>query len=155
VPTGESGLAYFLSRQSQPYRSALAELKKLREEENALLNDTPEIMTMEELPQRRVTHLLKRGAYDAPGEEVQPNPPAKLFEFQKDGPRKRLGLAQWLTDRRNPLTARVVVNRVWKMHFGRGIVATPEDFGSQGRLPSHPELLDWLAGWFMDNGWDV
>jgi len=60
-----------------------------------------------------------------------------------------------MVDRKNPLTARVVVNRIWRMHFGRGIVASQEDFGSQGKLPTHPELLDWLAGWFMDNGWDV
>ena len=154
-PTNVQLLDYFLARQDRPYRAALAELKKFRETENALVNDVPEIMAMEELPQRRITHLLKRGAYDAPGDEVQPSTPTKILEFPATAPRNRLGLAQWLTDRRNPLTARVVVNRVWKMHFGRGIVATPEDFGGQGRLPSHPELLDWLAGWFMDKGWDV
>jgi hypothetical protein len=60
-----------------------------------------------------------------------------------------------MIDRQNPLTSRVVVNRIWRMHFGRGLVASQEDFGSQGKLPTHPELLDWLAGWFMDNGWDV
>ncbi|MSU57160.1 MAG: DUF1553 domain-containing protein [Pedosphaera sp.] len=150
-----AALQYFLARKHEPYRAALAELKKLREQENALVNDVPEIMVMDEMPQRRVSHLLKRGAYDAPGDEVQPETPAKVLEFPATAPRNRLGLAQWLTDRRNPLTARVVVNRVWKTHFGRGLVATPEDFGSQGRLPSHPELLDWLAGWLMDNGWDV
>ena len=81
--------------------------------------------------------------------------PASLPAFPASEPRNRLGLARWLTSRSNPLTARVVVNRIWRMHFGRGIVATQEDFGSQGKLPSHPELLDWLAQRFMDSGWDV
>lgn len=133
----------------------LAELKKLREQENNLISDVPEIMVMEEMPTPRVTHLLKRGAYDAPGEVVQRDTPAALLAFPKDAPRNRLGLAHWMTDRQNPLTARVVVNRIWRMHFGHGIVASQEDFGSQGKLPTHPELLDWLAGWFMDHGWDV
>ncbi len=148
-------LEHFLFRHHQPYLALVAELKKFRDEENTLINDVPEIMTMEEMSPRRVTHVLKRGAYDAPGDEVQPDTPEKLLKFPDGQPRNRLGLAQWLTDRNNPLTARVAVNRVWKMHFGYGLVATPEDFGSQGRLPTHPELLDWLAGWFMDHGWDV
>ncbi len=148
-------LDYFLARQSEPFRTALAELKNLREQENALVNDVPEIMVMEELPQRRVTHLLKRGAYDAPGDVVQPDTPAALPKFPANAPRNRLGLADWLVEKQNPLAARVVVNRIWKMHFGRGIVATADDFGSQGKLPSHPELLDWLTGWFVNNGWDV
>ena len=123
--------------------------------ENALIADVPEIMVMDEMPDARETHLLKRGAYDAPGEVVPRDTPASLPPFPADQPRNRLGLARWLTDRHNPLAARVVVNRIWRMHFGRGLVATQEDFGSQGRLPSHPELLDWLAGRFMDDGWDV
>jgi len=135
--------------------AALAELKKLREQENALINDVPEIMVMEELPQPRVTHRLNRGAYDAPAEIVERDAPEWLLPFPKDQPRNRLGLARWMTDRRNPLPARVAVNRIWRMHFGRALVASQEDFGSQGKLPTHPELLDWLAGWFMDNGWDV
>jgi hypothetical protein len=81
--------------------------------------------------------------------------PASLPPFPADEPRNRLGLARWLTSRQNPLAARVVVNRIWRMHFGRGIVSTQEDFGSQGRLPTHPELLDFLAATFMDGGWDV
>ena len=136
-------------------RNALAELKKLREEENVIINDVPELMVMEELPQPRITHRLNRGAYDAPAEVVQRDTAEWLLPFPKDQPRDRLGLARWMVDRKNPLTARVVVNRIWRMHFGRGLVASQEDFGSQGKLPTHPELLDWLAGWFMDNGWDV
>jgi len=146
---------YFLARHHEPYRAALADLKRLREQDNDLINDVPEIMTMQELPQPRPAFILKRGAYDAPGDPVQPDTPASVLPFPADQPRNRLGLGRWLIDRRNPLTARVVVNRIWRMHFGRGIVATQENFGSQGRLPTHPELLDWLAGWFMDHGWDV
>ena len=146
---------YFLARIHAPTQAALAELKKLREQENNLINDVPEIMVMEEMPVPRETHLLKRGAYDAPGEIVERDTPAAVLPFPKDQPRDRLGLAHWMTDRKNPLTVRVVVNRIWRIHFGRGLVATEQDFGSQGKLPTHPELLDWLAGWFMDNGWDV
>ncbi len=146
---------YFLNRHHPPYIAAVAELKKLRVAENALIADVPEIMVMDEMPTPRETHLLKRGAYDAPGEVVSRDTPASLPPFPADQPRNRLGLARWLTDRHNPLTARVVVNRIWRMHFGRGLVTTQEDFGSQGRLPSHPELLDWLAGRFMESGWDV
>jgi len=154
-PTNEASFDYFLTRHHEPYRAAMVELKKLREQENALISDIPEIMVMEELPQPRVTHLLKRGAYDTPGEIVPRETPEWLLPFPKDQPRDRLGLARWMVDRKNPLTARVAVNRIWRMHFGRGIVLSQEDFGSQGKLPTHPELLDWLAGWFMDNGWDV
>nr|MBP9902945.1 DUF1553 domain-containing protein [Verrucomicrobiota bacterium] len=146
---------HFLARQHEPYRVALAELQQLRAQENALINDIPEIMTMQEMPQARPTFVLKRGAYDAPGDPVVRSTPASIGVFPANAPRNRLGLAQWMVDRQNPLTARVAVNRIWKMHFGRGIVATLDDFGSQGKLPTHPELLDWLAGWFMDNGWDV
>ncbi len=148
-------LAYFLARQYEPYRDAAAELKKLREQQNDLVNDIPEIMVMEEMAHPRPTHRLNRGAYDAPAELVGRDTPEAILPFPKDQPRNRLGLAHWMTERQNPLTARVVVNRIWAMHFGRGLVATPEDFGSQGSLPTHPHLLDWLAGWFMDHGWDV
>lgn len=150
-----ASLDYFLARQYESYQTAQADLKKLRAQENALFNDIPEIMTMQEMPQPRPTFVLKRGAYDAPGDPVQRDTPASILAFPTNAPRNRLGLAQWMVDRQNPLTARVVVNRIWKLHFGRGIVATPDDFGSQGKLPTHPELLEWLAGWFMDNGWDV
>ena len=146
---------HFLRREHQPSLSAAAELRQLRAEENALISDVPEIMIMEEMRQPRPAHRLKRGAYDAPEEIVPRDTPASLPPFPREQPRNRLGLARWLTHRTNPLAARVVVNRIWRMHFGRGLVATAEDFGSQGKLPSHPELLDWLAGRFMDGRWDV
>jgi len=153
---GQTNLfTYFLAREHQPYRAAMAELKHFREQENALVNDIPELMVMEELAQPRETHLLQRGAYDAPGEVVQRDTPVAALPFPQDQPRNRLGLARWMVDGEHPLTARVAVNRIWRMHFGRGLVATEQDFGSQGRLPTHPELLDWLAGWFVDHHWDV
>jgi hypothetical protein len=105
--------------------------------------------------QRRKTHLLIRGSFLNPGEEVSPGTPAVFPAFGEDRPRGRLGLAQWLVDRDNPLTARVVANRQWEQLFGAGIVFTSEDFGSQGMLPTHPELLDWLAIELMDNGWSL
>jgi len=147
--------AHYLARQHQPSIMALQELRRLREEENRLVADVPELMVMEEMASPRPAHVLARGAYDVPGEIVTRDTPRSLPPFPQNQPRDRLGLARWLTDRGNPLAARVVVNRIWRQHFGRGIVASPDDFGSQGKLPTHPELLDWLAGWFMDHGWDV
>lgn len=146
---------HYLHRESEAYQRQCQKIRQLREQENDLINDVPELMVMEEMPTPRVTHRLNRGAYDAPAEVVERDAPEWLLPFPKDQSRDRLGLARWLTDRKNPLTARVVVNRIWRMHFGRGLVASQEDFGSQGKLPTHPELLDWLAGWFLDNGWDV
>jgi hypothetical protein len=154
-PRDPAAFEHFLVREHQPYISAVAELTRLRAEENTLVSDVPEIMVMEEMRQPRPAHRLKRGAYDAPQEIVPRDTPASLPPFPRSQPRNRLGLARWLTDRTNPLAARVVVNRIWRMHFGRGLVASQEDFGSQGKLPSHPELLEWLAGRFMDDGWDV
>jgi hypothetical protein len=154
-PNSDAAFNHFLARHYEPYLSALAELRALRVAENTLLAGVPEIMVMEEMPKPRPAHRLERGAYDAPREVVPRGTPASLPPFPAGQPRNRLGLARWLTARRNPLAARVVVNRVWRMHFGRGIVATQEDFGSQGRLPTHPELLDWLAAWFMDGGWNL
>jgi mono/diheme cytochrome c family protein len=103
----------------------------------------------------RKTHIFKRGDFRKPMEEVQPDVPAFLPQLPKDAPRNRLTLGKWLVDKKNPLTARVTMNRFWQAYFGRGIVTTSEDLGTQGEKPSHPELLDWLACEFMDKGWDM
>ena len=136
-------------------RAAQAELQKWRDAENDLVTPVREIMVMKEMPQPRETHLLRRGNYAMVGERVERSTPASLPPLPAGRPADRLALADWLTDRNHPLTARVEVNRIWKMHFGRGLVATPEDFGSQGRPPTHPELFEWLTAWFMDHGWDL
>ena len=115
-----------------------------------------EVMVMKDSIKRRPTYILKRGAYDAKGDEVTFDlPPAILpFDSVYYGP-NRLGLTKWLFDKKNPLTARVFVNRMWQEFFGRGLVRTAGDFGMQGEMPSHPELLDWLALDFMSNGWNI
>jgi len=149
-----SGIRHQASRFDTNILAATLRLKVLRDQENTFVTGLREIMTMEELPKPRETHLLKRGAYDSPGEIVIANTPQRIFGFASNLPRNRLGLAKWMTDSKNPLTARVAVNRVWKLHFGRGLVNTMNDFGSQGELPTHPDLLDWLARRFIDTGWD-
>jgi TolA-binding protein len=105
--------------------------------------------------ERRKTHMFIRGSFLSPGEEVNANTPAVFPAFSDELPRNRLGLAKWLVDRNNPLTARVAANRQWEQLFGNGIVLTSEDFGSQGMLPTHPELLDWLAVELIDNEWSL
>jgi hypothetical protein len=114
-----------------------------------------ELMVMQEMAKPKKTYLLSRGQYDAPSKEVFPNTPERIFPFPTHLPKNRYGLAQWLTDERNPLTARVAVNHLWQNFFGNGIVKTAEDFGNQGEMPSHLDLLDWLALEFKENGWNV
>lgn len=130
------------------------ELARLEEERRQYLLTVPTVMVMQETRPRQA-YVLKRGAYDAHGDPVSPAVPAALPPMKLEWPKNRLGLAYWLVDRGNPLTARVMVNRLWQMLFGTGLVKTVEDFGSQGDWPVHAELLDWLAVEFMDNGWDV
>lgn len=109
------------------------------------------------------THLLKRGDVKSPGDVVRPGAlsaiaePRSDFGLAADAPEaeRRLKLAEWITDPRNPLTARVMANRIWQYHFGLGIVATPNDLGASGAQPSHPELLDWLAGKLIEDGWSI
>ena len=146
--------AYFAGF-DESVRSELATLTQARTTLAGELDRTPQIMTMTELPEPRVARILERGRYDLPTEVVEPATPAILPPFPENAPRNRLGLADWLVEPGNPLTARVAVNRLWMVAFGTGLVATPEDFGVQGIRPSHPELLDELTLDFIESGWDV
>ncbi len=114
-----------------------------------------ETMVMQDAQSPSQAHIMMRGDYTAPGEPVDVGVLASLHPLDPALPTNRLGLAQWLVDENNPLTPRVVVNRIWGEIFGRGIVTTPEDFGMQGATPSHPELLDWLALQFVENDWSI
>jgi hypothetical protein len=114
-----------------------------------------EVSIMKDRDTARKAYILNRGNYDQHGEEVEPGTPASILPFPSSYPRNRLGLAQWLFNEKNPLTARVFVNRMWQEFFGRGIVKSAADFGMQGDLPTHPALLDWLAVDFRENGWNI
>lgn len=131
------------------------DLIAVRKERETFYRSIPTVMVMEDSATPRDAFILKRGAYDAHGEKVTPGIPEVLPQPPADAPNNRLGLARWLVDKRNPLTARVTVNRFWQMYFGTGLVKTVDDFGSQGEWPVHQELLDWLATQFMESGWDV
>jgi hypothetical protein len=146
---------HYLLRVDPAFAATRKALTAVRGEENALLTARPEVMTMRELPAPRPTFVLARGAYDAPTERVEPGTPEVMGPQPKTARADRLALARWLVDPRHPLFSRVIVNRYWAQLFGRGIVATPADFGSQGRLPTHPELLDWLAARFAETGYDL
>jgi mono/diheme cytochrome c family protein len=156
------------SKRTKPQALALAryfgsiapELKALRDKIVALEKArpvAPSVPVMAELPpaKRRVTRVLRKGNFLDPAEVVAPGVPASLHALPAGASPDRLGLARWLTDRRNPLTARVAVNRLWSQIFGTGLIETEEDFGTQGEPPSHPELLDWLAIFYQDSAWDT
>ena len=113
------------------------------------------VSVMGELDSIRPTFVLDRGIYDQPLDPVEPTTPESILSFGPKYEKNRLGLAKWMFSRENPLTARVFVNQIWQEFFGKGIVTTPGDFGMQGALPSHPELLDWLSVDLMENGWDM
>ncbi|MGH9255805.1 MAG: DUF1553 domain-containing protein [Vicinamibacterales bacterium] len=134
---------------------ALAALIQARDVENALVSVVPQVMIMGDTPTPRPTYVLVRGNYEDHGELVPPRGLNAVLPWNSQWPENRIGLARWLFDPKNPLTARVFVNRVWQMHFGRGLVETAEDFGSQGSIPTHPELLDFLAVTFRESGWDL
>jgi hypothetical protein len=138
------------------YRTLTERVKGLEQEYTQIRDRSPITHIQQERTDTQPeTNLLMRGQYDKKGELVRAATPAVLHAFSADLPRNRLGLAKWLTDAQNPVTARVTVNRFWQEVFGNGLVATPEDFGVMGSPPTHPELLDWLAVDFRENGWNV
>jgi hypothetical protein len=147
---------YFLKYSApQKERQLYAQLKNLRTEKGKLEEAIPTVMIMAEMQNPRETFVLGRGQYDNPKEKVTAGVPAVLPPMAPGLPMNRLGLAKWIVNPANPLTARVAVNRYWQEYFGTGIVKTSEDFGSQGEPPSHPLLLDWLATEFVHTGWNV
>lgn len=146
---------WFFDRADPFAKSLREELASLPDKIKEVDDAIPVTMVMVEEQPRRPSYLLKRGAYDARGEQVPANVPASLLPFPENAPDNRLGFAKWLVDPRHPLTARVAVNRWWEMYFGTGIVETTEDFGVQGSYPSHPELLDWLASELAGKQWNV
>jgi hypothetical protein len=149
-------LDFYNKRYNQTYLKNVARLTTLRNEHNILNEPVHEIMIMQELKgERRQSYILDRGLYSNHGEKVEPGVPEAVYPFDESLPKNRVGLAKWLTDPKHPLVSRVVSNRYWAMLMGDGIVRTPEDFGSQGKLPTHPEALDWLSREFIDSGWDV
>lgn len=147
--------SYYLQTVDGPYQARLKDLQAARQEQAEFVETIPEIMVMQDLPEPKHAYRLERGEYANRAEEVFPGTPAAFLPFPPQAPKNRLGLARWLTDPQHPLTARVVVNRYWQMFFGAGLVRTTEDLGNQGELPSHPQLLDWLARDFIDNGWNL
>jgi len=146
---------YYRERYSPIWKSVIAKRDELRAREKEIDAQVPTTMVMSEMADPRETHVLVRGQYDQKDKVVTSATPAALPPMPKGTEANRLGLAKWLVDPANPLTARVITNRYWQHHFGNGIVKTAEDFGAQGDRPSHPALMDWLATEFVDSGWDT
>lgn len=153
--------SYYIARHgSDELRQIIGKLERAKLQEDALKMKVISISVMQEMAKPRETHLLTRGQYDQPADKVNIAVPAALGKLSHDMPRNRLGLAQWLVSKDNPLVARVAVNRLWAMCFGDGLVRTPNDFGLQGETPIDQELLDFLAVRFRDGDattkpWDV
>ncbi len=141
-----------LAADDETFRKLQGEYARL----GKILNDAPTTMVLRERAKPRETHLLIKGDFTRPAEKVDPGTPSALHPLpETDGRANRLDLAHWLVARENPLTARVIANRIWQQYFGRGLVATENDFGLLGSRPTHPRLLDWLALEFMDRGWSL
>ena len=148
-------LGYYEQYGPEELTAAWKTLVDARREREAFQRTFPTVMVMEETPEPRVTHRLNRGVYDMPAEVVERAVPAILPPLPEGVPNNRLGFAKWLVSDDHPLTGRVAVNRIWQMFFGRGLVKTVEDFGSQGDWPVHQDVLDWLAVDLRESGWDV
>ena len=156
-------LLFYLNRFDPPYQAAMDRLERVREELRTIRRRSPEALVMvENRDAQPMAHVLFRGQYDQERDLVHAGTPAALHAFPKEWPHNRLGLAWWLVDKNNPLTARVTINRYWQQLFGQGLVRTADDFGIMGEFPSHPELLDWLAVEFREptapnqgQAWDV
>jgi hypothetical protein len=155
-PNRERLFAQFLEDHA-PYQVAKSSLSRAEAQlkEVTAAAGKLNVQVLAERKEPRVTQVLLRGVWDKKGDVVKHDVPAAIAPWPEGAPRDRLGLAKWIVSRENPLTARVVVNHIWQMLFGHGLVRTPDDFGLQGQRPTHPELLDWLAVDFMQNGWDV
>lgn len=148
-------IAHYMLHHDDQSELIRKKLTNLRAQEHRLLDTLVDIMVMREMKPPRETFILDRGMYDSPTEQVYPGTPERLLPWQDGFPPNRLGLVKWILNDQHPLTARVLVNRYWHLIFGAGIVSTLEDFGNQGELPTHPELLDWLAVTFRESGWDL
>jgi hypothetical protein len=146
---------WWLPANDQPWKDSQAKLVALEQEQSALRQRGAVTHVMQEKADKPMAYVLARGEYDKRRDPVGPETPASLPRMADDMPRNRLGLAQWLLRPDHPLTARVTVNRFWQELFGTGLVRTAGDFGISGELPSHPELLDWLAVEFRESGWDM
>jgi len=147
---------YYLNNVDEEFQKLAAEQNKLQQQVIDLKKPLTTVMIMADQPKPRETFVLMRGQYNTPTDnKVEPGTPSALPAMPEEYPNNRLGMAKWLFAPEHPLTSRVAVNRYWQMLFGKGLVRTPEDFGAQGEYPTHPELLDWLAVDFRENGWDV
>jgi hypothetical protein len=146
---------YYGETVDAPLREQLAALEAARKDEADFIGGVREIMTMTEMAEVRPAYRLERGEYNHRAEIVQPGVPNDILPMDPALPPDRFGLAQWLTDPKHPLTARVAVNRFWQGLFGQGLVKTQEDFGTRSLPPAHPELLDKLALDFIESGWNV
>lgn len=146
---------HYLKTADRAYQEHSKALTTLESERETIASRSPITHVQTEKAGLAMGNILMRGQYDSVGDEVTANTPEALMAMPEDAPRNRLGLAQWLVSPKNPLTARVTVNRFWQELFGKGLVVTAEDFGIMGAPPSHPELLDWLAVTFVESGWDT